>query len=280
LTSLSKILSVIGDITRLGYQALAVRYDLGTLKQGGDFQFNANGGLTTTRDGSLQLGDETHNALHRLLVRWQFNAPALKMLFDYVVQSSEKKSQYESELNDLALRMHMNPNAIERWHDIRHEMGVEEYGPEAYAGTIMVVISALLRREWKDLNKPSTWDTAGTSLAGHSFGAVVEAAANNFRHFDEWAAAKVDATEQPMKSIRVLASVLGLALDHSGKRHSIRTNVCPEILMALSSRNFETLMEFFLDMLAPWPDCSAETCHFSRFRTRRAELAKLRSRLT
>jgi hypothetical protein len=81
------------DITRFDYHELAIRYDLGTLEQGGDLQFNASGGLKMTRDGDLQLGDETHNALHRLVVRWQFNAPALKTLFDYVVQSPEKKSQ-------------------------------------------------------------------------------------------------------------------------------------------------------------------------------------------
>jgi len=232
------------DITRLDYRALAVRYDLGTLKQGGDLQLNANGGLKMTRDGDLQLGDETHNALHRLVVRWQFNAPALKTLFDYVVQSPEIKSRYTDELNELAPRMRMNSEAVERWHEIRHELGVEEYGPEAYAGTIMVVISALLRREWEDLNKPSTWDTAGNLLAGQSFGTVVVSAANNFRHFDEWAAT-ADATEQQMRSIRVLAPVLGLALDPSGKRHPIRTNVCPEILMTLSNGNFETLMDSF-----------------------------------
>jgi hypothetical protein len=232
------------DIVRLGYRALVARYDLGTLKQGGDIQFDAGGHLKMTRDGDLQLGDEPHNALHRLVVRWQFNAPALGTLFDFVVMSPEKKSQYEDELNEVVLRMRTSADAVNRWHEIRHQMGVEEYGPEAYAGTVMVVLGALLRREWADLNRPPTWDTAGSVSAGQSFGAVVEAAANNFRHFDEWAA-RVDATDQQMKSMRVLAPVLGLALDPAGKRHPIRTNVCPEVLMALSSGNFENLMDGF-----------------------------------
>jgi hypothetical protein len=40
----------------------------------------------------------------------------------------------------------MNPDAIERWHEIRHEMGVEEYGPEAYAGTIMAISAQPLKK--------------------------------------------------------------------------------------------------------------------------------------
>ncbi len=108
----------------------------------------------------------------------------------------------------------------------------------------MVVLNALLRREWADLNQPSGWSTTGTLVAGHSFGSIVEAAANNFRHFDEWAAS-ADATAQQMKSMTVLAPLLGLTLNPTGKRHPIRGNVCPEILMVVSRGQFETLMDAF-----------------------------------
>lgn len=81
-------------------------------------------------------------------------------------------------------------------------------------------------------------------FAGQSFGAAVEAAANNFRHFDEWAAT-IDATAQQMKSMKVLAAILGLTLEPTGKRHPIRNNVCPEVLTLLSNGKFETLMDEF-----------------------------------
>lgn len=232
------------DVTRLDYREIAYRYNLGSLKHGGDLQLTATGDIKTTCDGDLQLGDDTHNALHRLVVRWQFNVRALKTLFDVVVQSSTNKQRYQDELNEIAPRVTSDSDALERWHKIHHELGVEEYGPEAYAGAIMVVLDALLRREWADLNKPPTWDTAGNLLSGQSFGAVVEAAANNFRHFDEWAAT-VDAIPQQLKSMTVLAAVLGSTLDRTGKRHPIRSNVCPEVIIALSSAKFEILMDGF-----------------------------------
>lgn len=144
------------DVTQLDYRAIAHRYDLGTLKQGGDFQLTPTNNLKTTRDGDLQLGDDVHSALHRLVVRWQFNVRALKMLVDIVVQASTNKRQYQDELNEIAPRASSDPRALERWHEIHHELGVEEYGPEAYAGAIVVVLAALLRREWADLNEPST----------------------------------------------------------------------------------------------------------------------------
>ena len=36
------------DLTRLGYREIAVRYDLGSLKVGGDFQLTPDGNLATT----------------------------------------------------------------------------------------------------------------------------------------------------------------------------------------------------------------------------------------
>ena len=163
------------DITRLGYRDLAVHYNLGTLPQGGDLQLISTGDLKMTRDGDFQVGDDIHNALHRLVVRWRFNVPALKALFDFVTESEIKKSDLANELNALAPNMRGNPAGLERWHEIHDERGIVEYGPEAYAGTIMVVLGAMLRREWADLAKPPLWDTAGTMIGGHSFGEVVEA---------------------------------------------------------------------------------------------------------
>jgi hypothetical protein len=58
------------DITSLNYREIAERYDLGSLKVGGDLQLAADGDLAVTVNGDLKLGDDQHNALHRLVVRW------------------------------------------------------------------------------------------------------------------------------------------------------------------------------------------------------------------
>jgi phosphoribosylformylglycinamidine (FGAM) synthase PurS component len=226
------------DITRLDYLAIANRFNLEPLKHGGDFRLDL-----TTRDGDIPIGNAIHDALHRLVVRWRFNAPTIKVLFDIVMDAAAKKNRLENEINEIATQVLRNPMAMERWHEIQDELGIEAFGPEACAGAIMVIVTAMLRREWKDLNTPTTWGS-NPIFAGQSFGAVVESAANNFRHFDEWAAT-TDATVLQMKSMSILAPVLGLTLDPTGKRHPLRGNICPEILLVLSNGTFESLMDQF-----------------------------------
>ena len=233
------------DITRLGYREIAERYDLGSLKVGGDLQLTASGDLKVTRDGDLQLGDDVHSALHRAVVRWQFNARTLKVLFDFVVDAERATAEQKGELENVAQQLvAQRDEALESWHRIHNEIGINAFAPQVYAGTIMVVLSQLLRREWADLNKPSIWDTAGELLHGRSFGAVVEAASNNFRHSDEWAAT-VTPTEQQLKSMEVLADVLGIAPPTTGVARELRSNVCPEALKAVSCGRFENVVDRF-----------------------------------
>lgn len=233
------------DLSRLGYREIAERYDLGSVKFGGDLQITDGGDLKTTRDGDLQLGNDQHNALHRLVVRWQFNAPMLKTMLDFVSDAEAKMRAAKTELENVSAMMSAEHEAaIDMWHDLHQEIGIHEYGPEAYAGTTMVVLSGLLRREWADLGKPSVWDTAGTKIKNRSVGVIVEAAAHNFRHSDEWSTA-VTPTEQQLKSILVIADVLDARLEPRGKNHPFRGNVCPEILHVVSESSFETLMDRF-----------------------------------
>jgi hypothetical protein len=233
------------DITRLGYREIAERYDLGSLKVGGDLQLTASGDLKMTRDGDCQLGNDIHNALHRAVVRWQFNAPTLKALLDFVVNAERARAEQKDDLESVAQQLVVQRDeAIESWHRLHHDIGINEFATQAYAGTIMVVLSQTLRREWTDLNKPSAWETAGELLQGRSFGAVVEAASNNFRHSDEWAAA-VTPTDQQLKSMEVLADVLGFGSPTMGVARELRSNVCPEALKAVSCGRFESLMDRF-----------------------------------
>jgi hypothetical protein len=108
----------------------------------------------------------------------------------------------------------------------------------------MVVLGQMLRREWADLSKPPTWDTAGALIAGHSVGSVIEASGNNFRHSDEWKVASTPDSRQ-LKSIRVIGDALGISVSPSGANHAVRENLCPETLLVLSNGDFEVLMDRF-----------------------------------
>ena len=235
------------DITRLGYRELAERYDLGTVKFGGDLQRTETGDLKVLH-GDLQLGDITHNALHRFVVAWQFNAPMLKTTFDFVIESELRQQKHKEELEDVAVRLgaarltRESDAVLNRWHELQQEIGIDELGPQAYAGTVMVVVTSLLRLEWVNLGKPSRWNTSKKLLNGYSFGQIAESASNNFRHSDEWALTTVP-TDQQLKSIGALAAVLSISLNPGGMRHPFGKNICCEVLNHLSGGTFEGLMD-------------------------------------
>lgn len=235
------------DITRLGYRELAERYDLGTVKFGGDLQLTETGDLKVL-NGDLQLGNITHNALHRFVVAWQFNAPMLKTMFDFVIESERRQQEHRNELEDVTARLAAARLTTERdvvlgtWHELHQEIGIDDLGPQAYAGTVMVVLTSLLRLEWVNLGKPPRWSSSGRLTNGYSFGQIVEAAANNFRHSDEWALTTIPTGEQ-LKSMKPLAAVLGISLNPAGARHPFGKNVCREVLKHLSSGTFEGVMD-------------------------------------
>lgn len=78
------------DPLSLSYSELAVKYDLGSLKEGGDFSITPDGDLATTACGDLKVGDDRHNALHRIVVRWQMEAPVLASMFDDVLECGRR----------------------------------------------------------------------------------------------------------------------------------------------------------------------------------------------
>lgn len=230
------------ELSRLSYKQIAERYNLGSLKVGGDLQLTPDGDLETTVDGDLKLGNDQHNALHRLVARWQFSAPMVEMMFLAVVNADNESKHLKEKIDDIATRIFQDTNATEEWHNVQHGLGIHEYGPEAAAGAITVVVNNLLRREWVDLGKPSTWESAGTQLAGCSFAQVMEAASNNFRHCDEWDRTNPPTREQ-LKSMDVIAKMLGISLLPYGLPNPFRGNICPEVVLKVTGGSFESLMD-------------------------------------
>lgn len=234
------------NVLSLNYRELAVKYDLGSLKEGGDFSITPDGDLATTTDGDLKLGDDQHTALHRMVVRWQMEAPLLASMFDDVLGAQQKKQNYAAMIDALLSRPALDTETTDQFRELQHAIGVNESGPGNCAGAIAVALNNMLRREWVDLGKPATWDTAGNNIAGHSFGSVIEAMANNFRHADEWARQEPP-TDQQLKSIRIIADVFGTMLEANGSKHPFRGNVCPKLMLIISGGSFDDLADHVFD---------------------------------
>lgn len=173
-------------------------------------------------------------------------APLLSSMFGDVLGTHEKKRKYEAMIDALLSRPALDSETIEEFHELQHAIGINEAGPGNGAGAIAVALTNMLRREWIDLGKPATWDTAGRNIAGPSFGRVIEAAANNFRHGDEWARTDPPKSNQ-LESIRALAALFGTTLQADGARHPFRGNVCPKVLQMVSGGTFDGLADGFFD---------------------------------
>ena len=227
------------------YNEVISAYGLDILKPGDDLSFTTSGDLALTAYGDGKLGDDRFNAMHRLVLGWCFNAPTLTELFKLVSDARARKEQLEDELNNVASTVFDSPASLKRFHAIRDEFGASDFGGGACAGAIMVVLGELLRMFKKDLNATcSNWDKCSPSINGYSFGSIVGAAANNFRHHGDWAR-RDPPDHQQLVSIRVIAAVLQVSIGEDGMGHPFRHNVCPELLEALSDGNSEELNRKF-----------------------------------
>ncbi len=225
------------------YGDVVEAYGLDLLKGGADVSFSVGGNLGM-HDGDIKLGDDRFNALFRLVQRWRFNAPTLGVLFRFVSSAADRRERLREQQNDVAVLRARREVSIDVFHSLTDEIGANELGRDAYAGAIVVVLHAALRRCWNDLGKPSTWSAAGPLVVGRSVGDVLEAAAANFRHADEWSRTEPP-TPQQMKAVPIIADALGIAIAPDGAHHPFRSNVCPDVVEALAGDDYEELNRKF-----------------------------------
>lgn len=214
------------------------RFGLLELKSGGDLQIK-DGDIATTRDGDLKLGDDRFNALFRLVQRWRLNESAIGDLFANTEVYAQRLTQVMGERsNGIGPSLGADPEAF---HEMTDVIGESESGASVFAGSILVVMNNLLQRFKFDLNvSREKWCSSAPHFSGYSLGEVISAAAANFRHHDEWASSP-HPTNQQLVSMNILAPILGVqAIDERGFR-TIRSNVCREILEALSAGSVEHL---------------------------------------
>ena len=222
----------------IDYSETLDRFGLLELKSGGDLQIK-DGDIAVTRDGDLKLGDDRFNALFRLVQRWRLNESAIGDLFANTEVYAQRLTHVMGERsNEVGPSLGSDPEAFHRLTDA---IGENESGASVFAGAILVVMNNLLQRFKLDLNvSREKWCSSAPHFSGYSLGEVVAAAAANFRHHDEWASTP-QPTNQQMASMNILAAILGLPPINEHGFRTIRSNVCRDILEALSAGSVEQL---------------------------------------
>jgi len=173
------------------YDDIIYRYGLTALYNGVDLQIE-NGDLALTKDGDLRLGAIPYNAMFRLVQAWRYNASVMRLMFDTIYELRNAKPGLEERLEEILSRGpkkgHFLPSTdVPLYHAANDAIGATEVSRSALAGSLMIVVGSLLGRFKDDLNVSSAnWNAGTPSYAAHSFGQVVMAAANSFRHADEW----------------------------------------------------------------------------------------------
>jgi hypothetical protein len=166
------------------YEAFVLKYDLSEILADNDFRVTASGDIAMWA-GSPQQGDDRCNAMLRLLSRWFANSRVLETLLDLVGVDNFRKHAALSDLDAVA-ESAANGEDVDRYDALILEDQIGEFGAAACAGAVMVVLNNLLQRYKKDLHAETlSWDTIEPVFGGCSFGQIVVAAANNFRHYDE-----------------------------------------------------------------------------------------------
>ncbi len=229
------------------YESIVARHELGKILAGGDLQVTASGDIALTRDGDLKFGNDRCNAMHRLVRRWCFNARVLETLFKLVTEESQRKRQAESEREAVAGVVFASPELTKKFHALGDEIGAGEFGSAACAGAMIVVLNNLLQRYKTDLSGVNPkWEGIDPQFSGYSLGEVIDAAANNFRHHDEWARTRKPGPRQK-KSIAVIEAVLNYTLLSRAIVVPWRRNACADLVGVVGGADFTTLEQRFFE---------------------------------
>ena len=230
----------------LAYDEVIERYSVELLKVAGDLAIR-NHDIAVTKSGDLMLNDEVYSALYRLVQTWRFTAPSLATLFKLFAAARQREDDSEAELNNLrplAGSPFFARAQIEKYHEANDKVGAARLALQSYAGAIVLVLNGLLLALRDDLQcSQQDWQSAGSIIGGYPIGPFLEAAANNFRHVDEWTKTRKPNHRQ-LASIRVLEAAFGKKFrDISGSRRN--PNIAPEALELLADGEFENVSRKF-----------------------------------
>lgn len=227
------------------YEAIVQKHGLSAILAGGDLQLTPAGNIAVTADGDLKFGNDRCNAMFRLVQRWCFNGRVLDTLFDLTAVDEMRRQNAETDRETLAGIAFANPQMADKFHALGEEIGTGEFGAAACAGAIIVVLSNLLLRYKADLVAENPrWEGICPQFNGCSFGEVVAAAANNFRHHDEWARTR-KLTPQQRKSVAIVQRALNWTPQSKTLVAPWRRNACADLVAVIGGGNFATLERNF-----------------------------------
>ncbi|MBT2246315.1 hypothetical protein JQK15_22675 [Sphingobium sp. BHU LFT2] len=190
------------------------------------------------------LNSADYSAFHRLVQTWRYNFPTMSTVFEAMLQTIADESSAEADLDSMGgmpwtsvrgLRQDLD---ADRYHETLDRMNVVKVGRGIYAGMITLFLSRILGTFRADISATQDeWRSTGALLQGCSFGQIIEAAANNVRHADEWLVTSSASTQQ-LKSVRVITAVLQQPMPMDGSIRGFAHDVSPDILDLLSGRDF------------------------------------------
>lgn len=208
------------------YKNVVDTYNIKILKTVATIQISETGGPKMI-NGDFQLGDIKYNAMFRLVQKWRASAPNLSNEFSSTTKLQDQIRHYRNEKNKIANILHSNPDKIPYLHGLNDKIASCVSQIESMAGNIIMILDNLLDRFYKDLglqnieslNKPSN---SGINLINkYTFGEIVIAAANNYRHHGEWAITN-KLTKRQQKSIKVIGAILDIRLPFDHAHHPFR----------------------------------------------------------
>jgi hypothetical protein len=224
------------EIAAPSFEHIVEAYNLSILTGPGDWSLEG-GDLALTKDGDPITGDLAYNGLFRFVQTWRYNTAHLHYLFDTMTEMIAWRTSLDEKANAIG------KTSSEKFLDFAEPLGVilEEqrvatFGATTYSGCLILVLSGALLRLKDDLDAEDEWNTTGPFFNSHSVGAIVVAAANGFRHADEWAK-----THPPNKRQRLSQDVLNGALAARPISDETSPGRCVEVLQLLSSGGFEGL---------------------------------------
>lgn len=233
------------------YESLMKKYDIHSLMGGSDLALIPGTiGIQLDRRGSIMWQGKAHHAMFLFTNSYISNWQKLHQLYDEVIVSYREEQENINAQNARADEYTMNllnkqPVDRKKMHTLNSKHNGILTSREINSGSIFVVLNTLLDELKKDLGIDiNKFANSSPFFKEQSFGKVIWAASNNFRHAEEWRAQWVSIksfSDQQLKSVKVLATVLDFENDDY---RFLARNVCPDILMVLSSGSFETLEQY------------------------------------
>lgn len=185
----------------LPYDEVIDRYRITVLEQPGDLVLK-DGELAVTKSGDLMVNSPGYSALYRLVQWWRHSLPMLTVLFNQFCESRARKRPLEAEA-ERALGKWTPGQPLVRDFSAYHEaieiQEANELTEEVSAGSLLLALSRMVQSFRDDLSldpRDALWRQSGPLHNGVSVGEAVVAAANNFRHAEEWARARTPTAQQ------------------------------------------------------------------------------------